>query len=197
MTLQNYSSFVLKQRITAFINRYEYYGREGETEALLAFVEQKRFNLREEITAWATPEKGAVVFTLKAEKVLDIHGKFLVTAPDGALIGYLRKVLGKSLLRSTWEVCDPADKVLLTVRETNAAVAVIRRVGGLLPIIGDILQYLPYNFEFIREGARVGYYNRQWGWRDNYDIALEPVAADVDRRLVMALGIALDALQGR
>jgi uncharacterized protein YxjI len=197
MNLQDSTAFVLKQRLTLLINRYEYFAKDGDTEVPVAFVEQKRFKLKEEITAWSGQDRGAVVYTMKAEKVLDVRGKYLITGADGQLVGYLRKVFGQSLLRSTWEVYDAADTLLLTVQETSQLVAVVRRVGGLVPVVGDLLELLPFNFQFLRDGRVVGIYNRIMGLRDHYDLKLEPAAADIDRRLVLALGIALDALQGR
>jgi uncharacterized protein YxjI len=197
MTLQDYSSFVLKQRITPLINRYEYFGKEADTEVLLAFVEQKRFKIREEVTAWASEDKTDIVYIMKAEKVLDVHGKFLVTDGEGVLVGYLRKAFGKSLLRSTWEVYSAGDELLLTVQETNQTVAIVRRVGALVPVIGDLLQLLPFNFQFLHDGQPAGFYNRIFGLRDKYDVVLEGDGLKVDRRLILALGIALDALQDR
>jgi uncharacterized protein YxjI len=197
MTLQDYSTFVLKQRITPLINRYEYFGRDGETEAPLAFVEQKRFKIREEVTAWASEDKTDIVYIMKAEKLLDMHGKFLVTDGEGRLVGYLRKVFGKSLLRSTWEVYSASDELLLSAQETNQTVAIVRRIGGFIPVIGDLLQLLPFNFQFLAGGQQAGFYNRIMGLRDNYDIKLEGEGLKIDRRLILALGIALDALQDR
>jgi uncharacterized protein YxjI len=197
MTLQDFNSFVLKQRITPLINRYEYFGKDGGAEQPVAFVEQKRFKIKEEITAWTTGDKGDVIFTMKAEKVMDVHGKYLVTDAQGQLVGYLRKVFAKSLLRSTWEVYGADDSLLLTVQETSQAGALIRRFGGLIPFVGGLVEFWPFNFQFLAAGQQVGNYNRIMGIRDNYDITLEPAAAQVDRRLVLALGIALDALQDR
>jgi uncharacterized protein YxjI len=197
MTFQDFNSFVLKQRITPLINRYEYYAKDGGVEQPIAFVEQKRFKIKEEITAWTSSDKGEVVFTMKAEKVMDVHGKYLVTDAQGQLVGYLRKVFGKSLLRSTWEVYGADDSLLLTVQETSQAGALIRRFGGLIPFVGGLVEFWPFNFQFMAAGQQVGNYNRIMGIRDNYDVTLEPAAAQVDRRLVLALGIALDALQDR
>lgn len=199
MDLQSISQFLLKQRITPLVNRYEYFSltTEGKTDERLAFVEQKRFTFKEEITAWSGEDRTEVVFRLKAEKVLDVHGKYWVTDAAGASVGYLRKVFGRSLLRSTWEVYDAHDRLLVTVQETSQTVALVRRFGGIVPIIGEFLQLLPFHFQFLADGQVVGSYNRLFSLRDEYRLSLEPMAADVDRRLMLALGIALDALQSR
>jgi uncharacterized protein YxjI len=197
MNLQDYTSLALRQRVTLLINRYEYYGRDGETEQLLAFAEQKRFKLKEEITAWADESRATVVFAMKAKQVLDVSGQQMVSDGDGQPLGYLRKAFGRSLWRSTWEVYDAADQLQFTAQERNATIAVVRRLGQLVPVVGDILSQLPFNFVFRRNDQEVGSHKRLFGWRDHYDITLAPELAQVDRRLVMALGIALDALQAR
>ena len=49
-----------------------------------------------------------------------------------------------------------------------------------------------------RGGEQVGCYKRVLGtFRDRYVVELEPGLDDVDRRLVIAFTIALDALQDR
>lgn len=198
MNLQPQSQFLLKQRITPLVNRYEYFATDGEGKPTdkVAFVAQKRFSFKEEVTAWSGEDRSAVVFKMKAEKVMDVHGKYWISGDDESQLGYLRKVFGKSLLRSTWEVYNAQDQLLLTVQEANQTIALVRRFGGLVPIIGDLLQLLPFNFEFLAGERQVGFYKRQFSLRDEYLLTVEPELA-VDRRLLLALGIALDALQSR
>ena len=199
MDYQSLNQFQLKQRLTAFVNRYEYSSvqTDGTAGQLIAFVEQKRLALKEEITFWASAKKDAKLFTLKAERTLDIAGRYNVRGVNDELVGYLRKVFGKSLLRSTWEVYDATDNMLFTAREKNLTIAIMRRVGGFIPVVGDFFQLLPFSFEFIHNETVVGQHKRKFGLRDNYQIHLEPTLSKVDRRLVLALGVALDALQSR
>lgn len=199
MDYQSLNQFQLKQRLTAFVNRYEYSSvqTDGTAGQLIAFVEQKRLALKEEITFWASAKKDAKLFTLKAERTLDIAGRYNVRGVNDELVGYLRKVFGKSLLRSTWEVYDATDNMLFTAREKNLTIAIMRRVGAFIPVVGDFFQLLPFSFEFIHNETVVGQHKRKFGLRDNYQIHLEPTLSKVDRRLVLALGVALDALQSR
>jgi hypothetical protein len=190
--------FLLEQKFTALINRYEFFsytnGQKGER---LAFVEQKRLSFKEQITAWSSEAKTDVFFTLKAEKVFDVHGRYWVNNSDGQPLGYLRKAFGRSLLRSTWELYDAKDQLLLTVTERNLAIALLRRYGELIPLIGDFLVFLPFSFDFTHGEAQVGRCNRLTGLRDSYDIELTAAAPPIDDRLALALGLALDALQAR
>lgn len=199
MDLQSASEFLLKQRVTFLINRYEYVlsGAASQAGALVAFAEQKRLTLKEEINVYTSVEKTQILFSVKAEKVLDVHGKFFVRDQDGNTIGYLRKVFGKSLIRSTWDVYDATDQLLFTARETSQLFAAFRRVAELLPIIDVVASFIPYHFEFVRGTEVIGAHRRRIGLFDHYDTSLNSSAHSLDRRLVLALGIALDALQAR
>lgn len=199
MDLQSASRFLLKQRITLFVNRYEYIvvNDDGSDGALVAFAEQKRLTLKEEINVYTTEAKTEVLFSLKAEKVLDIHGKFFVRDASGRTLGYLRKVFGRSLLRSTWEVYDADEKPMFTAQESNKFLAIFRRIAGEIPLVGLVVPLIPYHFEFVRGVEVVGAHRRHLGIRDHYDTTLEPAAGQLDRRVILALGIALDALQSR
>jgi len=66
------------------------------------------------------------------------------------------------------------------------------------PGIIDLLSYLPFNFVIKRGGEEVGRYKRVLGsFRDRYVLELDPGIGDVDRRLLVAFTVALDALQDR
>jgi uncharacterized protein YxjI len=57
---------------------------------------------------------------------------------------------------------------------------------------------LPFNFVLRRDGQEVGTYKRVLGkFRDRYLLGLAPEIQDVDRRLILAFAIGLDALQDR
>jgi uncharacterized protein YxjI len=199
MDLQNHNQFLLQQKLTLLINRYEYFLYDNDTKGeQIAFVEQKRFAFREAITVWTNNSKGEVFFTVKAEKILDIHGKFLVKDSADNLIGYCRKAFGASLLRSTWEVYDAQDHLLFTVKERNRFIAIFRRIAQFIPYLSDVAPFFPFNFIFEKDGRIIGSHTRVWGrFVDQYKQSLDNELSNVDRRLVLALGILLDALQDR
>ena len=199
MDLQNHSQFLLMQKLTFLINRYEYFlydnGEQGEQ---IAFVEQKRFAFREHITVWKNDHKSETLFTVRAEKILDVHGKFLVEDEAGRPLGCCRKAFGSSLLRSTWEVHDANGQVLFVAKEKSPVVAIIRRVLQFVPDIGAFANFVPFNFGFEHNGQGVGSHHRVWGsLSDRYALEVGGALKTLDRRLLLALGILLDALQDR
>src|SRR3954449_13587077 len=102
-------AFFVKQRITVMVNRYEVLaanpdGTEGQ---LLAFAEQKRMKLKEEVTFFADASRTRPVFSFKARQRLDVHAEHDVLDEYGTVLGMFSKQFGASLLRSTWELAAP------------------------------------------------------------------------------------------
>ncbi|HEY0010980.1 MAG TPA: hypothetical protein VGB97_03685 [Candidatus Paceibacterota bacterium] len=185
--------FTISQQFTALVNRFDIH---DDTGSPIGFAEQKRFNLREQVSVWKDASKDEVLFSIAAEKVFDIHGKYLVSDGNGQQVGYIQKLFVESLLRSTWAVYRMDDTLLFTAVERNLIVALVRRLGAFVPVVGELLEQLPFGFDFIKDGEPAGYHRRKRGLRDQYEIAVEE-GVDVDRRVLIALGILLDILQQR
>ena len=120
------------------------------------------------------------------------------STPNGALIGMLEKDFGESLLRSHWHVRDAAGEELLEAHEASWIIALLRRFAQLGPDLFRCSEWLPFNFVLRRSGQQVGTYKRVLGkFRDRYVLELGPDLDEVDRRLIVAFAIGLDALQDR
>jgi uncharacterized protein YxjI len=198
MDLQGIRKFQLRQHFTVLINRYEYLALvEGQEPTVIGFAEQKRFKIKEEITFWESESRSSILFSLKAEKALDLHGKFFVLDGEGNSLGYLKKDFRSSLTRSTWEVFDATGTKLFTATEKDVLVALLRRVAAFIPIVGDFIQLIPFHFTFLKDNLPVGTFERKIKLRDIYLLNVSPELDSVDRRLILALGVALDALQDR
>ena len=184
--------FTIKQRIRPMVNLYEV-SADGQA---LAFARQKRMALREDIRVFADESEQDELFRIKARAVMDISARNDVTAADGTRLGSLTKAFGASLLRSTWRVLDPDDQELFAATEKSPTVALLRRVADFIPF-ADMVP-IPYHFTFVSGGRELGGLTRVYGLRDQYELDLSgDPERRVDRRLAIALGIALDALQAR
>jgi uncharacterized protein YxjI len=72
---------------------------------------------------------------------------------------------------------------------------------GFVPYVGDFADWLPipYHFVFLRDGKELGSNTRRaWKIRDTYriDLSGDPERT-LDRRLVLAIAVGMDALQAR
>jgi hypothetical protein len=162
----------------------------------LAFVRQKKLAVKEDIRFFADESQSEELFRIKARQVFDIHGRYDVTTPAGERLGMLEKVFGISLLRSTWRIYDAGEHQVALAQERSMPVAILRRAidlvpyGGLIPIL--------FQFTITVDGREVGELRRPVGLRDRYILKLggDPERR-LDRRVAVALAIALDALQSR
>jgi uncharacterized protein YxjI len=164
----------------------------------LLFVKQKKLKIKEDIRFRLSPDDDDHVFMIKSKSVFEFRGRHEVLDAGGAVIGLLEKDFRRSLLRSHWRVRDQSGVELLEGHETSWVIAILRRVALALPEWLSVLGWLPFNFVLERDGREVGSYRRVLGkLRDRYVLELEPDLADVDRRLVVAFAVGLDALQDR
>jgi uncharacterized protein YxjI len=190
-------AFFVKQRITVMVNRYEIRaanpdGTEGQ---LLAFAEQKRMKLKEEVVFFADESKSRPVFSFKARQRLDVHAEHDVLDEYGTPIGSFSKAFGASLLRSTWNLSAPG--VEAVGQERRPLIAILRRIWTLIPYLGDIWVPFVFHFDFVdtRTGATVMVSERQKAIRDRYSVSVPDPRLDF--RVAASMAVALDALQSR
>jgi uncharacterized protein YxjI len=184
--------YVIEQLIRPLVNLYRISSvipgaSEGQP---VAFVHQKRMAIKEDIRFFEDENETRELFRIKARRAIDIGGRYDVTDPGGERIGVLERRFAKSIVRSTWRILDAQEAELAVAQEKSVFIAILRRVQDLLP--------LPYHFTILRGGREVGRVTRQFSFRDRYtlDLAGDEERA-VDRRLAVALAVALDTLQDR
>jgi len=192
-----HDQFVLRQKFAPVINRYQF--SLSEDEPPFCFVEQKRFTFKEDIRFYTDEAKTTELMRIKARQRFDPRATYDVSGADGSKIGEIKKVFGTSLVRSTYEIDSPAGAV--TAQEKNLWVALFRRLVGWVPYIGDFADWLPipYHFDFVHDGGVIGTHSRRIGkFRDTYDIDFSgDPRRTLDRRLVLAIAVGMDALQAR
>lgn len=196
---------IVEQKITAFTNQYSIYSadEQGQKGTLVAFAQQKRVALKEKVTFYADEQKTQVLFSFRAEKVMDVHGRYIVEDAAGQTIGMFKKEFKKSLFNSTWRVRSAQGTQVALVQESNQTVAILRRFANFIPFVGEIvnlaMSFIPYHFSFQDEqGREQGMYKKTTRLRDHYVLAMtDAMYQSTDWRTYAAFGVALDALQSR
>jgi uncharacterized protein YxjI len=188
-TLQTQQQLIVRQRLRLMVNQYEIHAvsPDGKEAGILAFAQQKRMAFKEQVTLYSDDTKTTPVLGFKARQVIDLGATYDITDAHGAAIGLFRKNFKESLLRSTWHLEQPGYGEMIG-RETNLTVAILRRFV-------DSLSWLPYHFEFLIGDRPAFSVNKKWGLRDRYAVTIHD--PQLDRRLVAAMAVALDALQSR
>jgi uncharacterized protein YxjI len=193
--------FLVQQVFKPIANEYRISvpaeGSREEGEPIL-FVRQKKLKIREDIRFRTNPDADEHLFMIKSKTVFEFRGRHEILDEADRPIGLLEKVFGKSLLRSHWRVRDTAGAELFEAHEASWIIALLRRFADIGPDWFSLLTWLPFNFVLKRGDEEMGTYKRVLGkFRDRYVLELGPGLEDVDRRLVLAFAVALDALQDR
>lgn len=197
--------FLLRQKWTMVINRYVFSlpqaddpGKEGET---ICFVEQKRFKFKEDIRFYTDESKETELMRLKARQRFDPRARYDITGAGDVKIGEIQKAFGASLLRSTYILYGADGEETCRATEKSLGIAILRRVVGFIPFVENFADWLPipYHFIFVRgEDVLVENRRRAWKFNDHYsiDCSGDP-GHTLDRRLVLAAAVGMDALQAR
>ena len=184
--------FTIDQLIRPMVNLY----RISAGATPIAFVRQKRMAIKEDIRFFADENEARELWRIKARSLMEFGGRYDVTTPSGEKLGVLGKVFGRSLFRSTWSVMDANEEQLAVATERSQFWAIVRRVIDAVPY-GDFVPII-FHFRIDRGDQHLGDFTRAVGFRDKYTLDLSgDTERTIDRRLAIALAIALDALQSR
>lgn len=198
--------FLVEQKITPFVNQYRVYAAnpDGAKGQMVCFVQQKRLAFKEKVWFYADESKQQMLFSFRAEKVLDVHGRYFVEDANGGYIGGFKKEFGQSLVRSTWDILDNNGNTALIVTESNEFLAAFRRFAGFLPVVGDLAElialFFKYHFSVLdpRLNAEIGKHEKTTLFRDHYRWSMDDEHfSQIDWRVYVAMAVALDALQSR
>lgn len=199
-----HDQFILRQRFRLVVNQYEFFlaQPDGRTpEQPVCFVRQKAFKFKEDIRFYTDESRTVEVMRIRARQRFDPHARYDITDSNGSKIGEFQKVFGASLLRSTYKLFDAHGAEVATATEKSLLVALFRRLVGFIPTLGNFANWLPipYNFVYLRNGGVLGTHRRHlWKLVDIYtiDMSGDPDRT-VDRRLILAIAVGMDALQAR
>lgn len=202
---EDMKTYQIQQKIRLLVNQYSVneVTDSGEPGTMVAFAQQKRLAFKEKFTAYTDESKQTIAFEIQARKVLDVNGRYDITDSNGEVIGVVGKNFKSSLLRSTWHIyrIGEEDSPALVVQERSKPLAIFRRIWGILPYIGDIPFFLKYNFDFTDPASNQvsASYNKTTTFRDHYQLDIQEAgtASSFDPRVLIALGIMMDALQSR
>ena len=202
--VNQHDRFILRQKFRLIVNEYEFSLPSPGSEAPgtpFCFVRQKPYKFKEDIRFYTDSNRSIELMRVKARQRFDPAAKYDVESADGTKVGYIQKVFGASLFRSTYKLFGADGVEVAHVQEKSMAVALFRRLVGFLPYVDKIANWLPipYDFVFLRDGKELGTHRRQlWKIVDVYTIDMHSdPEKTVDRRLLLAIAVGMDALQAR
>lgn len=183
-----FNQYLLKRQVFALTGKFRFFNPSGQ---LVMFSEQKMFKLREDIRVYADETKSQEVLMIKARQIIDFSAAFdVVDSASGMKIGALRRKGLQSILRDEWEILDVNDAVIGSLVEDSMGLALLRRF---------LTNLVPQNYDLLMRGIRVADYKQNFNpftYELNIDFTMD-TSGQLDRRLGVAAGILLAAVEGR
>jgi hypothetical protein len=182
-------SYLLKRQAIALTGKFRFYDPMGN---LVMFSEQRMFKLREDIRVYSDESKTQEVLSIKARQFIDFSAAYdVVDTAMNQKVGVLRRKGLRSLLRDEWEVLDAGDNLKGLLFEDSIGLALLRRL-----VLGH---WLPQNYDITFGQTRVADLKQNFNlfrYELNLDFSMD-VTHQLDRRLGIAAGILLAAIEGR
>lgn len=155
------------------------------------FCRLKPFRLREDIRVWTDESERTEVLAIRARNVLDVVGVYDVLDPaSGARLGSLRRAALRSMVRDEWVILDPDDREVGRLQEDSLGLALLRRLLSNL---------IPQTFQARLGATTVCEYRQRFNpfiRKLEVDFGPDP-GRTFDRRLGLAAGLLLTAIEGR
>jgi uncharacterized protein YxjI len=102
---------------------------------LVFFVKQKLFKLKEAITVHADEQQTKLLYSIKADRIIDFSARYNFSDSDGNHIGSVKRKGLKSLWRARYEIFD-SEVSNFTLQEENPWVKVLDALFQEIPVVG-------------------------------------------------------------
>jgi len=184
-----FPSYLLKRQVFALAGTFRFYDPNGNQ---VMFSQQKMFKLREDIRVYADENKTQEVLNIKARQIIDFSAAYdVVDTEYNQKVGTLRRKGWSSMLRDEWQVLDANDNQIGVLFEDSMGMALLRRF-----LLGS---WLPQNYDITLGETRVADLKQNFNlfrYELNLDFTMDS-SQKLDRRLGIAAGILLAAVEGR
>ena len=115
---------------------------------VIAYVKQKMFKLKEDISIYSDDTKTKVNYTIKADRWLDFSAAYSLKDRNGTEIGKITRKGWASIWKAHYQIIDQHEKEQYTIREENGWVKVLDSILGEIPFLGLLTGYL-FNPSYI------------------------------------------------
>jgi uncharacterized protein YxjI len=116
--------------------------------ALLGYVKQKMFKLKEDINVFADEQQTQHLYNIKADRILDFSANYRFSEAGGATIGSIKRKGMRSIFKAHYLISDSSGNQVMEIREENGWIKVVDALIGELPIIGMFTGYF-FNPSYI------------------------------------------------
>jgi uncharacterized protein YxjI len=181
--------YLIRRKIIRILGgAFHVYGLDG---SLLFYSDMKRMKLREDIRIYTDESMTQEVLSIKARTILDISTTYdVVDSATQQKVGAIKRQGLKSILRDEWKLMNAMDQEIGIIREDSTLMALLRRFLSNL---------IPQSFHCEVNGNTVATFQQ------NFNPFVLKITVDfsgdragmLDRKLGLAAGILLSAIEGR
>ena len=107
----------------------------------IAYVRQKLFKLREDISVFQDSGQRDLITSVKADRIIDFNAAYAFVDAEGTTYGQVKRRGLRSIWRTRYDVSDLTEDIY-TVQEGNPWVKVLDSLVSEIPIIGMLTGYL-------------------------------------------------------
>jgi len=108
----------------------------------VAYVKQKLFKLKEDITVYDNEHQTKALYRIKANQWIDWSASYLFYDAEGQELGKIGRKGAKSLWKATYELFDSNNTKDFNIIEGNAFVKIIDGVFSEIPVLGFFTGYI-------------------------------------------------------
>jgi len=182
------NSYVIRRKVLTLMGQkfhvYDGYGK------LIGFSKQKAFKLKEDIRFYSDESMSREKLLIQARQVIDFAAAYdVLDSQNQQKLGACRRKGWSSMIRDSWEILDPNDNPVATVKEDSVLLATARRfLSNLIPQHYLIMDHAGQQQANLRVRFNPFVYRM--------DVEVAPNAT-VHRGVILAAGILLAAIEGR
>lgn len=175
-------------KITSLSNDFTATDANGK---VIAYVKQKMFKLKEDISIFSDDTKTLLNYKIKADKWLDFSAAYSLIDKNDHEMGKVTRKGWRSIWKAEYEIIDQNQNQQYSIREENGWVKVFDSILGEIPILNFFTGYL-FNPSYVvmdkndRVISRMKKLPSFFGRKFNID-KLAEFDADDEERIILSL----------
>ena len=108
---------------------------------LVYFVKQKAFKLKEAVTVFADEGQTRPLYTINADRILDVSPRYRITDPGGGELAVVQRLGMRSFWKAHYQV-HQGGRTAFVIREENPWIKVLDGVVSAIPIVSLFSGYM-------------------------------------------------------
>lgn len=108
---------------------------------MVFYVRQKAFKLKEAVTIFADSSQTRALYTIAADRILDVSARYRILDEGGVEAGVLQRHGMRSFWRAHYDI-QQGGRPAFVIREENPWIKVLDGILGSIPIVSILTGYL-------------------------------------------------------